>query len=81
MVVIETWRRPYNTVRPHSSLHYLPPLEFKRQHQPTPSRAVLQAGDANARSNDVTMGCLTVVLLVPSHCLNEARFCKSCHPS
>jgi hypothetical protein len=35
-VVIETWRRHYNAVRPHSSLAYLTPLEVKQQHQPTP---------------------------------------------
>ena len=28
-VAIETWRRHYNEVRPHSSLGYLTPLEFK----------------------------------------------------
>ncbi len=27
-IVIETWRRHYNAVRPHSSLNYLTPLEF-----------------------------------------------------
>jgi putative transposase len=27
-VVIETWRRNYNEVRPHSSLGYLTPAEF-----------------------------------------------------
>src|SRR4030095_6604817 len=27
-VVIETWRRHYNQVRPHSSLGYLTPAEF-----------------------------------------------------
>ena len=31
-VVIETWRRHYNAVRPHSSLNYRTPNEF-RQHQ------------------------------------------------
>ena len=44
-VVIETWRRHYNAVRPHSSLDYLTPVEFSRQHQTpseTPKRAVLQ---------------------------------------
>jgi putative transposase len=30
-VVIETWRRHYNEVRPHSSLGYLTPNEFKRK--------------------------------------------------
>jgi putative transposase len=41
-VVIETWRRHYNAVRPHSSLSYLTPLEFKQHHHPIPNRAVLQ---------------------------------------
>jgi putative transposase len=27
--IIETWRRHYNEVRPHSSLDYLTPMEFK----------------------------------------------------
>lgn len=26
--IIETWRRDYNEVRPHSSLDYLSPMEF-----------------------------------------------------
>ncbi len=39
-VVIETWRRHYNAVRPHSSLDYLTPHQFIHQHQPTP--AILQ---------------------------------------
>ena len=30
-VVIETWRRFYNTERPHSSLGYLTPFEFSRK--------------------------------------------------
>jgi putative transposase len=30
VVVIETWRRHYNKVRPHSSLGYLTPSEFKK---------------------------------------------------
>jgi putative transposase len=41
-VLIETWRRHYNAVRPHSSLGYLTPHEFKHQHQPNPNRAILQ---------------------------------------
>jgi putative transposase len=32
-VVIENWRRHYNTVRPHSSLDYLTPIEFRQHHQ------------------------------------------------
>lgn len=30
VVVIETWRRHYNEVRPHSSLDYRTPNEFKK---------------------------------------------------
>ncbi len=30
-VVIETWRRHYNEVRPHSTLGYLTPFEFKKK--------------------------------------------------
>ena len=30
-VAIEAWRRDYNEVRPHSSLGYLTPAEFKAQ--------------------------------------------------
>jgi len=40
-VIIEAWRQHYNAVRPHSSLNYLTPHEFKRQHHPIPTRAVL----------------------------------------
>jgi putative transposase len=42
IVVIESWRRHYNAVRPHSSLAYLTPQEFKQQHRPIPNRAVPQ---------------------------------------
>jgi putative transposase len=31
-VIIEAWRKHYNTVRPHQSLNYLTPSEFKQQH-------------------------------------------------
>jgi len=44
-ILIEAWRQHYNAVRPHSSLDYLTPIEFSRQHQiqsATPKRAVLQ---------------------------------------
>jgi putative transposase len=41
-VVIENWRRHYNAVRPHSSLAYLTPHEFKQQHPPLPNRALFQ---------------------------------------
>jgi putative transposase len=33
-IIIEAWRRHYNVVRPHQSLNYLTPIEFK-QHHPT----------------------------------------------
>jgi len=39
---IAVWRRDYNEVRPHSSLQYLTPHEFKRQHHASSNRAVLQ---------------------------------------
>ena len=29
---IETWRRDYNSARPHSSLGYLAPIEFLKKH-------------------------------------------------
>jgi putative transposase len=38
-VVIEAWRQHYNAVRPHSSLGYLTPHEFKHQHPVIPNRA------------------------------------------
>ena len=31
-VIIETWRRHFNLVRPHSSLEYRTPVEFCRHH-------------------------------------------------
>jgi len=40
-VLIEAWRRHYNTVRPHSSLNYLTPHEFKQHNPSTNHRAVL----------------------------------------
>ena len=40
-VVIEAWRQHYNAVRPHSSLVYLTPNEFKQHHQTVPTPAVL----------------------------------------
>jgi WD40 repeat protein len=41
-VVIEAWRQHYDAVRPHSSLAYLTPPEFRQQHQPVPTRAAFQ---------------------------------------
>lgn len=40
-VVIETWRRHYNHVRPHSSLNDLTPIEFKTRYDSTNQGAVL----------------------------------------
>jgi putative transposase len=33
--IIETWRQHYNQVRPHSSLGYLTPTEFRAKHTAT----------------------------------------------
>jgi putative transposase len=44
-VIIEAWRQHYNGVRPHSSIGYLTPFEFKQHHRLThdqPNRAVSQ---------------------------------------
>lgn len=41
-IVIETWRRHYNEVRPHSSLEDLTPIEFKTRYHSTHPGAVLQ---------------------------------------
>ena len=41
-VVIETWRRHYNEVRPHSSLEDMTPIEFKTRYHSTNPGAVLQ---------------------------------------
>ena len=41
-VVIETWRRHYNHVHPHSSLQELTPIEFKTHYHSTNPVAVLQ---------------------------------------
>lgn len=39
VAVIEAWRRHYNLVRPHSSLSYLTPHEFKQHQDRIPTRA------------------------------------------
>jgi putative transposase len=54
-VVIENWRRHYNAVRPHSSLAYLTPHEFKQQHQPllTSPEVVYEGPSGSARSGAV----------------------------
>jgi putative transposase len=44
-VIIEAWRQHYNAVRPHSSIGYLTPFEFKQHHSAVnaqPNRAVSQ---------------------------------------
>jgi putative transposase len=43
-VIIEAWRQHYNAVRPHSSLDYLTPHEFKLHHpvHEHPNRAISQ---------------------------------------
>ena len=44
-VIIEAWRQHYNAVRPHSSLGYFTPHEFKQHHPPIqdhPPRAIPQ---------------------------------------
>ena len=41
-VVIETWRRHFNDVRPHSSLEYRTPIEFRRQYDSLNVEAVLK---------------------------------------
>jgi len=39
-VLIEAWRIHYNAVRPHSSLGYLTPNEFKQHQHPQPQPAI-----------------------------------------
>jgi putative transposase len=39
-VVIEKWRKFYNTERPHSSLAYMTPPEFKSKMEKTKSLAI-----------------------------------------
>jgi putative transposase len=41
-VLIEIWRRHYNDVRPHSSLDYRTPKEFRRHHESTHQGAILK---------------------------------------
>jgi putative transposase len=45
-IIIESWRQHYNAVRPHMSLQYLTPLEFKQRQQtrscPFSTRAMSQ---------------------------------------
>jgi putative transposase len=41
-VLIEIWRRHYNQVRPHSSLDYRTPTEFRKHHESTQQGAILK---------------------------------------
>jgi putative transposase len=41
-VIIETWRRHYNAVRPHSSLGYQTPTEFRQHHESINQGAILK---------------------------------------
>ena len=41
-VVIETWRQHYNAVRPHSSLDYRTPIEFRLHHESINQGAILK---------------------------------------
>ncbi len=41
-VLIEIWRRHYNQVRPHSSLAYRTPIEFRRHHESIHQGAILK---------------------------------------
>jgi putative transposase len=45
-VIIETWRRHYNEVRPHSSLGYLTPNEFVARQENAASRQATGQGAA-----------------------------------
>ena len=38
--IIEQWRRHYNAVRPHSSLEYQTPVEFKLRYDSTNAGAI-----------------------------------------
>ena len=53
-VLIEQWRRHYNTVRPHSSLHYRPPAPevlLLATLQPPASRSPSSSGPVAAMLN------------------------------
>jgi len=41
-VIIETWRQHYNLVRPHSSLDYRTPVEFRQHHDSITAGAILK---------------------------------------
>ncbi len=52
-VVIETWRRHYNNVRPHSSLEYRTPREFKKDLKRNYTDSRLRLGEANFQQSTV----------------------------
>ncbi len=55
-VLIEAWRRHFNTVRPHSSLHYNPPAPetvLPRSGNVAPWPGALASGGAHAANPDV----------------------------
>jgi putative transposase len=41
-VLIEVWRRHFNDVRPHSSLNYRTPAEFRQHHETIHQGAILK---------------------------------------
>ena len=69
-VVIETWRRHFNEVRPHSSLGYLTPAEFV---------AKIEEQDAASRAGNGSDRCGMWGLRAPTRCItvpqgaNEGR--------
>ena len=65
-VSTEVWRRHYNEVRPHSSLGYLTPLEFKQRdgggrHLAAPAAAPHQEHDDERRSLTASTGAILQV--------------------
>ena len=42
VVIIEAWRQHYNHVRPHSSLEYHTPVEFRRRYEFIDQGAILK---------------------------------------
>jgi len=41
VILIESWRRHYNEIRPHSSIDYLTPNEFRTKNLTTHGEALL----------------------------------------
>ena len=80
-VGIEQWRRHYNEVRPHSSLGYLPPAEFKAQQiadwdraRPTSPLQSSAAGLPRWRSSPDEPRCPTQCCSPASSGAEESRF-------